>query len=263
MLVSIITINYNNFEGLKKTYESVQALKGNDYELIIIDGLSTDGGSEFVLSLPQQDNLIVVSEKDNGIYNAMNKGVSLASGDYCIFMNSGDLFYDENVIENIKKDLITNQFDIVSGIAHINGQVWKSPEEKDLSLTFFLKRSLSHQATFIKRNLLIDDPYDENYKIVSDSLFFFKSLVLKGSSYLKSSVFVTSCEDPGLSGNYEATAEEMRLSILSNLPKRMNYDVDFILEYHNPAVLYIGKFLKKITILRTLLKFIRKNRRNR
>lgn len=262
MLVSIITINYNNLEGLKKTYDSVQSLKGQDFEFIIVDGLSTDGSSEFVHSLPQRENLIVVSEKDNGIYNAMNKGVCLATGDYCIFMNSGDLFYDSDVIENIKNDLITNK-DIVSGVAYINGQVWKSPEEEELSLTFFLKRSLSHQATFIKRNLLIDDPYDENYKIVSDSLFFFKSLVLKGSSYLKSSVFVTSCEDPGLSGNYEATAEEMRLSILSILPKRMNYDVDFILEYHNPAVLYIGKFLKKFTILRTLLKFIRENRKNR
>lgn len=262
MLVSIITINYNNLEGLKKTYESIKKLKGDDFELIIVDGLSSDGSREFVLSLPNSKSLIAISEKDSGIYNAMNKGVSLASGNYCIFMNSGDLFYDGDVLENIKSDLMEDK-DIVSGIAYVNGQVWYSPKEEDLSLTFFLKKSLSHQATFIKRSLLKTELYDEGYKIVSDSLFFFRTLILKKASYLTSSVYVCKCEDPGMSGNFEATSKEMKAAILANVPDRMKYDVEFILEYHNPAVLFVGKWLKKIKILRSLLKFIRKKRRNR
>ena len=94
MRFSVITINYNNREGLNKTIKSVLCQSINDYEYIIIDGGSTDGSVDIINN---NANFITywVSEKDNGIYHAMNKGVAHAHGEYCIFMNSGDIFYNE------------------------------------------------------------------------------------------------------------------------------------------------------------------------
>lgn len=91
MKVTVITINYNNLQGLKRTIPSVLSQTCNDFEFIVIDGGSTDGSKEYI----ELQNGISqwVSEKDKGIYNAMNKAVSMAHGDYCIFMNSGDHFF--------------------------------------------------------------------------------------------------------------------------------------------------------------------------
>ena len=90
MLVSIITVNFNNLEGLKRTYESVVSQTFTDYEWIVIDGGSTDGSREFIEQ--HQDRFAYwCSEKDNGIYHAMNKGIRQAKGEYLNFMNTGDI----------------------------------------------------------------------------------------------------------------------------------------------------------------------------
>lgn len=93
MKISIITINYNNIEGLKQTVESVLSQTYIDKEYIVIDGGSKDGAVDFLKS--QNKITYWVSEKDGGLYNAMNKGIRKLSGDYVIFMNSGDVFLIE------------------------------------------------------------------------------------------------------------------------------------------------------------------------
>ena len=91
MKYSIITINYNHIEGLKRTIDSVISQTSSNYEYIIIDGGSTDGSVNIIKEY--KEHLVYwISEKDNGVYHAMNKGVAQAQGDYCIFMNSGDCF---------------------------------------------------------------------------------------------------------------------------------------------------------------------------
>ena len=100
MKLSIITINYNNLEGLKKTYESVVCQTWTDYEWIIIDGGSTDGSREFIEE--HQDKFAYwCSEPDKGVYNAMNKGIAKAQGEYLNFMNSGDRFYDHQTLNEV------------------------------------------------------------------------------------------------------------------------------------------------------------------
>ena len=94
--LTIITINYNNKEGLIKTFESVKKQTWSEFEFFVIDGGSTDGGKELIERNSQIDYW--VSEKDSGVYNAMNKGIRKATGEYVIFMNSGDFFYDEFVL---------------------------------------------------------------------------------------------------------------------------------------------------------------------
>lgn len=102
MKYSIITVNYNNKEGLRNTIESVIHQTYRDFEFIVIDGGSTDGSAEV---LKEYDSQITywVSEKDKGIYNAMNKGIAKATGDYLNFMNSGDCFYDEGVLGRVAR----------------------------------------------------------------------------------------------------------------------------------------------------------------
>ena len=100
MKLSIITINYNNLAGLQKTMESVFSQTCKDFEYIVIDGASTDGSAEYIRA--HADQLTYwVSEKDTGIYNAMNKGVRAAKGEYLLMLNSGDFLVDDRVIERI------------------------------------------------------------------------------------------------------------------------------------------------------------------
>ena len=103
MKVTVITINYNNLHGLKRTIPSVLSQTCDDFEYIVVDGGSTDGSKEYIESQKGIDQW--VSEKDKGIYNAMNKGISMAHGEYCIFMNSGDHFFSTYSLENAYKEL--------------------------------------------------------------------------------------------------------------------------------------------------------------
>ncbi|MBT8324244.1 MAG: glycosyltransferase, partial [Winogradskyella sp.] len=102
--LSIITVNFNNAEGLKKTVDSVTAQTWKDFEYIIIDGSSTDGSTEVIKA---NKNIIDrwVSEPDEGVYQAMNKGISMANGEYLLFLNSGDHFYKDDVLEKFHKEL--------------------------------------------------------------------------------------------------------------------------------------------------------------
>ena len=110
MKYSIITINYNHIEGLKRTIDSVISQTSSNYEYIIIDGGSTDGSVNIIKEY--KEHLVYwISEKDNGVYHAMNKGVAQAQGDYCIFMNSGDCFYSPDVLSS----LYEYQEDIICG----------------------------------------------------------------------------------------------------------------------------------------------------
>ncbi|WP_291275238.1 glycosyltransferase, partial [Flavobacterium sp.] len=99
-MISVITVNYNNDNGLKKTIESVINQTYKNFEFIIIDGGSTDQSSEIIKNYQDKINYWV-SEPDKGVYSAMNKGIKVANGDFLIFMNSGDVFINENVLQNV------------------------------------------------------------------------------------------------------------------------------------------------------------------
>ena len=104
MKLSVITINFNNRDGLRKTIESVVKQTYKDFEYIIIDGGSTDGSVDVIKEYADKIDYWV-SEPDKGIYNAMNKGIDVAKGEYCIFMNSGDVFFSNDVYNEVYEDL--------------------------------------------------------------------------------------------------------------------------------------------------------------
>ncbi len=96
--LSIITVNYNNLEGLKKTVKSVVDQTWSEFEYLIIDGGSTDGCLEYI-KIKENEIDFWISEPDKGVYHAMNKGIQKATGEYVIFLNSGDHFYKKNVLQ--------------------------------------------------------------------------------------------------------------------------------------------------------------------
>ena len=171
--ISVITVNYNDKTGLSKTIESVLNQTNKNFEYIIIDGGSTDGSKGIIEQYSNQIDYWV-SESDTGVFNAMNKGIKVAAGDFVIFMNGGDCFYNNAVLEEVEP-LLDDNFDIYYGNNYKqtpNSKRLKTYSEK-LNFSFFYTSSINHQSTFI-RKVLFDKHfyYNEEYKIASDWEFF-------------------------------------------------------------------------------------------
>ena len=217
MRFSIITINYNHKVGLCRTIDSVICQKYTDYEYIIIDGGSTDGSVDVI---KQHDTNIAywVSENDNGVYHAMNKGVAKAKGDYLIFMNSGDCFHSPEALNAVKQ----YQEDIVCG------QVSSFPSghhKSTISLVDLMRISLPHQAMFIRRELLEKHPYDERYKILSDWKFCLEAIVIDNCSFRTIENVIADYEPGGISTNSNGLLPKERELILKELfPSRILAD---------------------------------------
>lgn len=195
MKLSIITINYNNCEGLRKTIKSVVSQTFRDFEYVIIDGGSTDGSVDVIKEYADRVDYWV-SEKDHGIYHAMNKGAFAAHGEYTQFLNSGDYLCDERVLEKV----FANQFneDIVCGNMYTSrGDERISPDE--VSMAYMLTGTLLHPVSFIKRALFDVYKYDERYKIMGDRDFFMYHLIKENVSYRKVNVFVAVFDVSGIS----------------------------------------------------------------
>lgn len=198
MKLSIITINYNNSEGLKRTLESVVNQTNKEFEHIIVDGGSSDGSVSVIKSYEEliitnrvnretQYPLISwVSEKDKGIYNAMNKGVRKAQGEYVLMLNSGDYLVDEYVIERMTPEL--DGTDIVQGnnIEDRNGIVYRNRGygKSDIDMNDVLHGHFLHQSSFCRRDLFDKYGYfDETYRIVGDTKFFMNCLGLHNATF--------------------------------------------------------------------------------
>ncbi len=169
IIFSIITINYNNHLGLEKTIQSVVSQSFKSYEFIVIDGGSNDGSSACISSHATQIHYWV-SESDHGVYHAMNKGWKQATGHYCIFLNSGDVFADVDVLKLVY-ELTDFTSDLVYG-CHLwgskDGERWNP--KKDFRFREILYHTpISHQATFIKKAQLEKvGGFKSNYKIIAD-----------------------------------------------------------------------------------------------
>ncbi len=183
--LSIITINYNNLDGLKRTVESVVNQTWQEFEYIVIDGGSTDGSAEY-LECQNEHIDYWISEPDKGIYNAMNKGIAKATGEYLLFLNSGDHLFSETVLQE-NHSRITDYDLIYFNIQNVGynfSKIISYPGKLRFSDMFF--GILSHQSTFIKRELFNKvGLYDEKLKIVSDWKFMIVSLFKHHCSYFK------------------------------------------------------------------------------
>lgn len=174
--LSIITINRNNATGLHKTLSSLVNQTYQNWESIVIDGASSDESMRVVDSF-QNRIAYKVSERDSGIYNAMNKGVRQARGEYCLFLNSGDSLPADNTFEEImaygpRADIVYGDILIYDGETTILG---KMPEH--LNDDLFVERELWHQS-FIRRDLFSRfGMYDERFKYAADYAFYLHTVV--------------------------------------------------------------------------------------
>lgn len=183
MKYSIITINYNNRDGLEKTILSVINQTCQDFEYIIIDGGSTDGSVDIIKKYNDRINYWV-SEPDKGIYNAMNKGILQAHGEYLNFMNSGDCFFDNEVLNKVNNNETVADM-IVGKDYHeneITGESFSSLLPINPSSLYFYIATFPHQSTFFKYKLFSNCLYDESLKIVSDLKFYIQQIVINGCS---------------------------------------------------------------------------------
>lgn len=223
MKFSVITINYNNKEGLSDTLKSVSRQTYKDYEYIIIDGASTDGSVEIIKENAKYINYWV-SEQDYGIYNAMNKGVSRAHGDYCIFMNSGDCFYNESVLLNISKE-IGNEDIIVGRVYNNCYQELSARPTRNISLYHLYSGAIPHQGAFIKTFLLKENPYDESLRISADWKFFIQTIIFKNCSFRYTDVRIAIYDTQGVSSQKPALMRKEKEQYLKEiLPERLLSD---------------------------------------
>lgn len=206
MKLSIITINFNNRDGLQQTINSVVKQTFTDFEWIVIDGGSTDGSLDLIETQSSRFSYWV-SEPDKGIYNAMNKGLEKASGEYVQFLNSGDAFVDERVLESVFNDEGLSDVNYGNQWCVENGVIVEKRSYPDtMSLAFLFSSPLGHQASFIKRAFAQKCPYREKYSISGDRAFFLE-LYLSGAVFHHINLPIVFFDTDGI-GSCEATREQ-------------------------------------------------------
>lgn len=214
-LVSIVTVCYNAADMLSKTIESVSAQSYENIEYIIIDGASTDGTKQIIQNNIEHIDKFI-SEKDNGIYDAMNKGTANSSGEWIIFMNAGDTFYDRDTI----KDLFSSP--IPESIKVIYGDVAKLRSDGKLSIKqaepphnshrmFFC-----HQSAFVKRESLSQYPFDTKYRLSADFKFF-KTLIINGEEFKHVNIPVSIFDVTGVSNSSRSTGLKDNINVIKEV----------------------------------------------
>jgi glycosyltransferase involved in cell wall biosynthesis len=213
--ITILTINFNNLSGLKKTFESIWEQGSQDFEFVVIDGGSTDGSKEFIESFSKKI-AYWVSEPDEGVYHAMNKGLARSTGEYIIHMNSGDTFYSCDTLKEVMPLLDTREDVICGHSLYINDHqgassyIWKAPQE--VTFRYFCQDTLNHQSMFIRKDLFDRvGYYEERYKSSSDWIFLLRSFAYHRASYKPLDVFISKYDRSGLSTvNWKLGATEQQ-----------------------------------------------------
>jgi len=199
MKISIITVCFNEVAHIRETCEGVVGQLCEDFEWIVVDGGSTDGTVE-ILEEYREKITVLISESDNGIYHAMNKGIQRAKGEYLIFLNGGDSFADKDILQGVKDELSA---DLIYGDLLTSG----NPPSKirfpeTLSKKDLLKKMFPHQATFIRRSLFDRfGTYDESFKIAGDYEWFVRVLSDSSVTTRHISKYVSIFRDDGISQN--------------------------------------------------------------
>ena len=252
MKVSIITINYNNAEGLRKTLASVASQTYPNIEHIIIDGGSSDESvnviQDYVAQVKSEElrvkSIIWVSEKDKGIYNAMNKGIKRATGEYIQILNSGDILAAPDVTERMVSALAQAKSEELRGTSkeigipilygnmvkydYNSNKVIGKSKEVEYSLRNYYSGTMNHDCCYFRRDLFETyGLYDENLKIVSDWKWFIQAIGLGNVKPVYVNIDVTIFDASGISEtNLELRNKERRQVLEELLPPAILADYD-------------------------------------
>lgn len=213
MKISIITVNYNNAEGLKRTLDSVASQTCREFEHIIIDGGSTDNSVDVIKEyVAKAERVIWSSEPDKGIYDGMNKGIAKASGEYLYFLNGGDTLVSPYILEEVAGNLDGEVDELIGRVNKVyKGRAYGKTNllsEKNMSLYHMYLHGINHQSAFIKRTLLVRIPYDTSLRYGADWKFFVQTIVLGGATMKFVDITLANYDLSGVSNNTPAVRKE-------------------------------------------------------
>lgn len=228
MILSIVTINFNNAEGLKKTLASVAAQTVTEFEHVVVDGASSDGSADIIREYAEKASYPVrwVSEPDKGIYNAMNKGIRMAIGKYIQILNSGDMYASSNVVEQMNNALIThNNPPILYGNMikrWPNGKEvcdrGSAKKDKEWTMFDFIRGTVNHDPTYIHRNLYERlGLYREDLPITADWRWFVEAIPISGIQPVYVPIDVTVFDMTGISETQIERRERERRKELAKI----------------------------------------------
>lgn len=165
---TVVTVHYNQIHLLKPTVENVLEQEGFGIfiEYIIVDGISNDGTIQYLHNLPAKNNIQLIIERDKGIYDAMNKAINLAKGDYIIFLNAGDTFCDENTLATLKNEV--KDADVYYGDTSILFEGYIVNSKAKALNQFWKSLPFVHQSALIKSTLAKNNLFDLSYKYCAD-----------------------------------------------------------------------------------------------
>lgn len=244
MRLSIITINFNNAEGLRKTLASIASQTYRDIEHIIIDGGSSDGSVDIIKEyeytiqqrvLKDKSTIAVrwTSELDKGIYNGMNKGIRKAKGSYVQILNSGDILAASDVVERMMFSIDNAQYpELIYGNMikkdYASGKIIGKSGEVEYSLRQYFSSTMNHDCCYIRRDLFVQyGLYDESLKIVSDWKWFLQTIGLGNVKPVYVDIDVTIFDASGISEtNLELRNQERRQVLEDVIPPAILADYD-------------------------------------
>lgn len=235
MKLSIITINRNNAAGLEKTLCSVASQTIKEFEYVVIDGASTDGSVEVIKKYePQFSYLKWVSEPDSGIYNAMNKGIRMATGDYIQILNSADCLAAPEVTVKMLAALEKVSFpsilygNMVKCFPDGHKMVDKCFEGQEITMLGMYTGTLNHDPAYIRRNLFEKyGYYDESLKIVSDWKWYLQAIILGGEKPQYVDMDITLFDMTGISETNKELDKAERKQVLEQIfPKAILCDYE-------------------------------------
>lgn len=193
---SIITVCYNASLTIKETINSVLCQTHRDIEYIVVDGNSTDGTIN-ILKEVQDNRFVFISETDTGIYNAMNKGLKLASGNYLIFLGADDKFIDENVLTKVAAKITSNDSVIYGNVMlKTNQRLYNG----NFSRWTWGHRNICHQSIFYPKSVYRKYNYNEKYRSVADWDYNLR-LLISGIRFTYINETICVFNDDGLSSN--------------------------------------------------------------
>ena len=229
MTLSIITINRNNAAGLEKTMQSVFSQTRRDFEYVVVDGASTDGSVAVIRRFAALfgDRLKWISEPDKGIYNAMNKGISMATGEYVQFLNSGDCLVSDDVVDRMYAALADNSNPTILYGNMLkpmpNGKIVKDCGFAGEDITFLglFRGTLNHSPAYIRRSLFEKyGLYDETLRVVSDWKWYLQAIVFGGEKPVYTDIDVTLFDMTGISETNKELGWSERKQVLQGMVPR-------------------------------------------
>ena len=242
---SIVVVSLNTKSDFLKTLDSIINQTFKDYQIIVVDGDSSDGTKDEILKNKNKIDKFII-EKDQGIYDAMNKGIKYIDGDWTVFLNSGDIFYSKTLLDEIN-DMELNNSDIIYGNTIIKNDFFsyilssKNFDEKSLIMSF------CHQSSFVKSILMKENLYNLDYILSSDFDLFHK-LYQKKKKFVKLDKLITIVKSGGI-------ADKNRIQVFNEnqIILKRSYNRDYTFNYLKYKIYEILKIIIKSVLPKKIL----------